>query len=235
MRSIILAGGEGIRLRDIVKDVPKPMANIAGRPFLEYLILQLIKWDIKDVILSVGYRKEVIKSYFGDGRRWNVRIIYSREEQPLGTGGALKKTIGLTDDEEFLVMNGDSFLDLDLNQIIGFHKEKKAIATMGLAYVEDVSRYGKVEIKSENEVIRFVEKSSSGNGFINGGVYVFSRKIINYIPSGKVSLECEVLPGLIKQGLYGIVVKGFFIDIGVPQDFLALCENPKKLLNAIGI
>ncbi|MDP2943873.1 MAG: nucleotidyltransferase family protein [Candidatus Omnitrophota bacterium] len=233
IKAIILAGGRGLRLRSILKDVPKPMAPIAGKPFLEYLILQLVKWNVKDIVLSVGYKKEVIKAYFGGGRRWNVKIIYSEEDNPLGTGGALKKSVKLIENKEFLVMNGDSFLDLDFNQIIDFHKKKKALASVGLACVNDISRFGKVEINSRNEVVRFIEKGSGGKGTINGGVYVFDREIINYISPGKVSLEKEVLPRLIKWGLYGIVTQGFFIDIGIPRDFLNLSEEPGKLLNAI--
>jgi len=122
---------------------------------------------------------------------------------------------------------------LDFNRIISFHRKQKAVATIGLACVDDLSRYGKVEINNKNEVIKFAEKGSSAGRFINGGVYVFTREIINYIPVGKVSLENDVFHCLINQGLYGVVTKGFFVDIGMPQDFLDLCKDPERLLNVV--
>lgn len=234
MKVVILAGGEGTRLREIIKDIPKPMAPIANKPFLEYLILQAVKWHISDIVLSVGYKKEVIKTYFTAGDTWGVKILYSEEVEPLGTGGAIREAAKLIDDEDFIVMNGDSFLVIDFNQLITFHKSRQSMTTMGLMYVDSTNRYGRVEINDKNEVIRFTEKAVCSNGLINGGVYIFNRKIIDRIPDGKVSLESEVLPKLINQGLYGLETKGFFIDIGVPKDYLDLCKNSQKLINALG-
>lgn len=234
MHAIILAGGKGTRLKEIIKDVPKPMAPIANRPFLEYLILHLGQWNIKNIVLSVGYKKEIIKSYFNNGEKLGVEILYTEEEKPLGTGGAIKKAASLVDEENFIVMNGDSFFDINFDQLITFHKSRLSTVSLGLVYVSDTSRYGKVEINDKNEVIRFTEKAVCSNGLINGGVYVFNRKIIDKIPDGKVSLEKEILPKLINQGLYGIETKGFFIDIGVPKDYLDLCKNSQKLINALG-
>ena len=233
MKAIILAGGEGIRLRGIINDVPKPMASIANKPFLEYLILQVSKWNIKDIVLSVGYKKETIKSYFTTGDKWGVKILYSEEDEPLGTGGAIREAAKLIDDEDFIVMNGDSFLDIDFNQLITFHKSKRAITTIGLVHVDNTSRYGKVKINDKGEVIRFVEKSVCNNGFVNGGVYIFNSEVINGIPPGKVSLESEVFLNLIKKGLYGMIVSGFFVDMGVPKDYLCLCKNPRRLFDVL--
>ena len=235
MKVIVLAGGEGARLREIIKDIPKPMAPIANKPFLEYLILQAVKWHISDIVLSVGYKKEIIKTYFTTGDTWGVKILYSEEVEPLGTGGAIKKAAKLIDDEDFIVMNGDSFLGIDFNQLITFHKSRQSRATMGLMYVDSTNRYGRVEIDDKGNVIRFSEKGIDVSGLVNGGVYVFNRKIIDKIPDGKVSLEKEILPKLINQGLYGIETKGFFIDIGVPKDYLNLYKDPQILLNAIAI
>ena len=234
MKVIILAGGEGTRLREIIKDIPKPMAPIANNPFLEYLILQAVKWNINEIVLSVGYKKEIIKSYFITGDTWGVKILYSEEVEPLGTGGAIKKAAKLIDDEDFVVMNGDSFLDVDFNQLITFHKSKQSTTTMGLMYVDSTNRYGRVAIDDKGNVIGFLEKGIDVSGLVNGGIYVFNRKIIDKIPDGKVSLEKEILPKLINQGLYGIETKGFFIDIGVPKDYLDLCKNSQKLINALG-
>lgn len=234
MKAIILAGGEGTRLREIIKDVPKPMASVGDKPFLEYLVLQISKWNIRDIVLSVGYKKEIIKTYFTTGDTWGVKILYSEEVEPLGTGGAIKKAAKLIDDEDFIVMNGDSFLDVDFNQLITFHKSRQSMTTMGLMYVDSTNRYGRVEIDDKGNVIRFSEKGIDVSGLVNGGVYVFNRKIIDKIPDGKVLLEKEILPKLINQGLYGIETKGFFIDIGVPKDYLDLCKNSQKLINALG-
>lgn len=233
MKAIILAGGQGIRLREIINDVPKPMALIANKPFLEYLILQLIKWNINDIVLSVGYKKEIIKSYFTNGDKWGVRILYSEESEPLGTGGAIREAAKLIDDEYFIVMNGDSFLDMDFNQLITFHKSKQSITTIGLVHVDNTSRYGLVETNENGEIIRFNEKGYDGFGLINGGVYIFNNEIINNISSRKSSLESEVLPILIRRGLHGMIVRSFFVDIGVPKDYLCLCKNPGRLFDVL--
>lgn len=236
MIAIILAGGEGTRLREVVSDVPKPMAPVAGKPFLEYLILQLKQGGIREIILSTGYKRETVKAYFGTGERWGVRISYSEEEFPLGTGGALRKASVLPDAPDagpVLVLNGDSFLEIDLRALAAFHAGKNARATMGLVFLEDTSRYGRVETDSAGQVIAFAEKSAGSPGRINGGVYVFGRDILASIPEGKVSLETEVLPLLVGRGLYGMETKGFFRDIGIPHDYRGLNEDPRELAAAL--
>lgn len=235
MKAVILAGGPGVRLQSIIKDIPKPMAPVAERPFLEYLILQLIKSEIKEIILSVGYKRDVIMAYFGNGDKLGVKMSYSEEDVLLGTGGAIKKAFSLANDEQFIVMNGDSFLQIDFNNFISFHKKQQAQATIGLVYVSDASRFGRVEINDENEVIDFMEKESGRGGFINGGVYILNSKIVSNIPEGRVSLEDEVFPSMLKNGLKGMVVNNFFIDIGIPDDYLAICSSPQRLIDAIGI
>ena len=128
-------------------------------------------------------------------------------------------------------MNGDSFLDINFDGFISFHKKQSATATMGLVYVDDMSRFGKVEINEKNEVTGFVEKGVGNSGLINGGVYLFNRDIFGDMPDGKVSLESDFMPTLIYHGLYGMVVKGFFVDIGIPQDYVSLCQNADRLKN----
>ena len=219
-----------MRLRGIVQDVPKPMAPVADRPFLEYLILQLISWDVRDIIFSVAYKVEVIKSYFGDGSKWGVKIEYSEEKEPLGTGGALRLARNMIDDESFIVMNGDSFLEIDLKAFSDFHRKKSAIATIGIVEVDDTGRYGKIEVGNNGEVEVFAEKTTGGYGFINGGVYIFTHEVMDEIPEGKVSLESNILPCLIKKGLYGMATRGFFVDIGIPADYLGLLKSPERLL-----
>lgn len=230
MKAIILAGGEGTRLREIIKEIPKPMAPIAGKPFLEYLVLELAKWNINEIVLAIGYKGGVIKSYFGNGKKWNTDILYSEEKKMLGTGGALREASRLINDEQFVVMNGDSILEVDFNDLSDFHKKNDAIVTVGLVNVDDAARYGRVGINKKGEVEGFIEKGTEGYGLINGGVYIFNHEIIKAISSGTVSLEREVLPSLIKKGLYGMVIKGFFVDIGMPVDYINLFKNPEKLI-----
>lgn len=228
-KAIILAGGLGLRLREIVKDIPKPMALVAGKPFLEYLILQLVKWRINEVILSIGHKGSIIRSYFGNGKQLGIKIRYSEEKEPLGTGGALKIAVGLLHEECFIVMNGDSFLDVDFDTFADFHKKNNAFATIGLINVNDTNRYGRVVVDEDGNIVEFAEKGWAGKGTINGGIYIFDRKVVKKIPSGNVSLENQVLPFLIGHGLYGMVIENFFIDIGVPDDYLYLCKHPEKI------
>jgi len=231
MKALILAGGLGTRLKDLVNDRPKPMVSVANRPFLEYLIFQLTSHSLTNVVLCIGYLGEQVRRYFGDGRRWGVHISYFQEKEPLGTGGAIKLAEKLVQGENFVVMNGDSFLDVDLNRLIDCHLGKKALATMALAQVEDPTRYGAVEINAKGEIEDFVEKGQgSQSKLVNGGVYVLNRRIFDHIPEEKVSLEKEVFPNLVGKGFCGMPVKGFFIDIGVPEDYKRLQENPQPLL-----
>jgi len=231
MKALILAGGLGIRLRGIVEDKPKSMAPIGDMPFLEHLILQLKRYRLEDIVLCIGYLGEQVQGYFGDGSRWDVHISYSWEKEQRGTGGAVKLAERLVKDQNFLVMNGDSFLDIDLNKLIDHHLKKDALATMALVEIEDPARYGAVEINEKGEIVSFVEKGqSSGSKLINGGIYVLNRKVFDHIPKGKVSLEKEVFHKLIGKGFYGMNVEGFFIDIGVPEDYESLRGNPQALV-----
>ena len=229
--ALILSGGLGTRLKGVVDDRPKPMAPIAGKPFLEYLVVQLKKQGFRDIVLCIGYRGEQARKYFGDGSKWGVNVLYSHEPEPLGTGGAVKLAEALVRGENFVIMNGDSFLDVDLKELVDYHLKNEALATMALAEVEDSTRYGAVEINEKGEIESFVEKGqSSRSKLVNGGIYVFNREVFSYIPEGKVSLEKEVFPKLIGKGFYGLLVKGFFIDIGIPEDYKRLQEEPQVLL-----
>lgn len=231
MKAIILAGGMGTRLRGVIEDLPKPMAPVGGRPFLEYLLLQLKRWNITDVVLSVGYKKEAITSFFGKGDAWGINILYSEEDRPLGTGGALKKAIPLIDDPRFIVMNGDSFFNVDFSDLISYHASRRGIATLCLALIKDRGRYGSVELDAEGTVTAFQKNGADTQGFINGGIYAMNRDIGNYIPDGSVSLEGLVLPLLQRNGLlYGKIFDTFFMDIGIPEDYLWMDKHPEHLL-----
>ena len=226
---MILAGGLGTRLHGMVNDIPKPMAPVAGKPFLEYIVSQLAKWGVEKIILSVGYKREAIEAYFEDGRKFGAHISYLREEYPLGTGGAFRKACGMVKEDNFIGMNGDSFFDIDLKRLIETHNDRKAAATVGLLRGEDGGRFGSAEMGENGLIVNFGEKTMRGNGLINGGVYVFSRKIADHIPEGKISLEKEVFPKLAGKNLYGFVNEGFFADMGTPESYLGLLKEPGRL------
>ena len=235
MQALILAGGAGTRLRPLLGEFNKPMAPIAGRPFLEYLLLQLKKHEIDEVTLCVGYKADLVQSYFGMGDRWGMQVSYSCETDFLGTAGALKLAEDHLHEKDFFVMNGDSVFDIDLRMLMHYHRNMQATATLALAHVDDTERYGVVGINALGRIVSFVEKrEGDAGGLINGGVYVFAREVLDFIPGGQlVSLEQDILPGLIGRDLYGLPLKGYFVDIGVPADYTRLRSDPARLLAAV--
>lgn len=226
---VILAGGQGTRLREVVSHIPKPLAPVGGRPFLEYLVLYLKRFGIRKIVISTGYMAEKIRAYFGNGERWGIDIIYSHELQPLGTGGAIREASELIDGKNFIVMNGDSIINLDINQFLDVHESKGALVTMSLIKKKDVKGYGVADINNDGKILCFMEKGKAIQGLINGGVYVIEKKIIELMPEGNISLEYTILPSLAGYGLYGMVTSGFFVDIGTPKNYLQVCNNPEML------
>lgn len=235
MQALILVGGAGTRLRSVLSGLNKPMAPVAGRPFLEYLLLQLKKYGIHDVTLCAGYKADLIRSHFGAGDRWGMQVGYSRELGFLGTAGAIKLAEAFIHDDDFVVMNGDSLLDIELRTLMRYHRCRNATATIALARVDDAQRYGVVELGAMGRIVEFTEKREGpGGGLINGGVYVFDRKVLDLIPEGRhVSLETDVLPCIVGGALYGMPSTGYFVDIGVPEDYMRLRSAPAQLLAAV--
>lgn len=235
MQALILAGGAGTRLSSVLAELNKPMAPVAGKPFLEYLLLQLKKHEIDEVTLCVGYKADLIHSYFGTGDRWGIQISYSYEKDFRGTAGALKLAENLIHEEDFFVMNGDSLFDIELRALMHYHRKMKAMATLALAHVNDTQRYGTVDINESGRIMSFIEKREGNvEGLINGGVYVFAREVLNLITRGQpISLEQDILPRLIERDFYGLPFKGYFVDIGVPADYIRLCSTPTPLLAAV--
>lgn len=232
LQALILAGGLGTRLRGVLTDIPKPMAPVAGRPFLEHLVFQLRGSGVTEIVLSTGHLANVIRDHFGDGSALGVSIAYSHEEQPLGTGGAIKLAEDHLTSPAFLVLNGDSFLDLDIARLVEMHEARSARVTMALASVRDRTRYGAVEVDEKSEVRRFVEKGGdSSSDLINAGIYVLDRSVLGAIDDSgaPVSLEKEVFPTFIGNGFFGCASDGFFIDIGIPADYQYLQDNPQVL------
>jgi NDP-sugar pyrophosphorylase family protein len=235
MQALILAGGAGTRLRPVLSQLNKPMAPVAGKPFLEYLLLQLKKHEVEEVILCVGYKADLIQAYFATGARWDLQVSYSYETDFLGTAGALKLAEKFVHEEDFFVMNGDSLFDIELHTLMRYHREMKARATLALAHVEDTQRYGAISLNELGQIVSFVEKPQvNAASLINGGVYVFAREVLDLIPEGEAtSLEKDILPKLIGCGLYGLPSKGYFVDIGVPADYARLQSTPTHLLAAL--
>jgi NDP-sugar pyrophosphorylase family protein len=233
--ALILAGGLGTRLRKVLPSTPKPLAEVGGAPFLELLVLQLRMQGVQKVVMCTGHLAEQIEQHFGDGKKWGVAIEYSRETSPLGTAGAVKLAEGCVGDRSaFLVMNGDSFLEFDLPRLISFHREHGGVATIVVRRVADSSRYGTVEMNDRHRVVAFKEKTGSATeGVINGGVYLFDRKLLPQIPDGPASLEREIFPRLLDAGVYGIEETGLFIDIGTPEDYSRAQEMARSLQRTV--
>lgn len=226
MKAIILAGGFGTRLRAAVKDVPKPMAPVNGRPFLELLVSRLVSEGISEIILSVGYLHEIIVKHFGDGRRFNASIIYCVEREPVGTGGGVRESLKLAGAGDTLVINGDTYAAVDVKSLLAFHRRIQAAASMIAIPMDDAQRYGSVTVSVDGMVTAFAEKGTAGPALINAGFYVVNNSIADVIPSGFVSLERDVLPVLAGNGrLAAQMQKVSFIDIGVPEDYLEFCRN----------
>jgi len=211
------------------------MVPIAGRPFLEYLLRYLAREGIRRAVLCVGHRWETIRTHFGAGDEVGLTVAYSVEDQLAGTGGALKLGAALATEFPLLALNGDSFTTFDLAAMRRFHSERNARLTIALTGVNDASRFGAVRADSRSgEIQAFGEKSHSGAGLINAGVYLVERDVIAQIPDGVTSFEHDVLPRWIGKGAYGFVSQGLFVDIGLPEDYRRLAAAPGALLAAVG-
>lgn len=216
----ILAGGLGSRLRPAVADRPKVLAGVRGRPFLAYLLDQLATAGISQVVLCTGYLGEQVQAAFG--RTYHgLDLVYSQEATPLGTAGALRLALPLLQSDPILVMNGDSLCDMDLKAFWAWHSAKRAGASLVLARVCDAGRYGQICVDGDGAVMLFEEKGGQrGTGWINAGIYLFSRASLDTIPSGRaVSLERDLFPRWIGRGLCGYRSEGRFLDIGTPEAY----------------
>ena len=223
MEVIILAGGLGTRLRSVVSEVPKCMAPVAGKPFLWYLLKYLTRFDVNRVILSVGYLREVIFKWIDEVKEeFPFEFDYAIEEQPLGTGGGIKLALEKANDERVFVLNGDTFFDVDLMQLYDAHMIGKIAITLALKPMKNFDRYGTVNMEPiTGTILSFNEKQYCGEGLINGGVYVISKDAPIFEGLGeKFSFETAVLePQCSRHQLLGVVQNGYFIDIGIPEDY----------------
>jgi len=215
VEAIVLAGGLGTRLRTVISEIPKPMAPIDEKPFLEYILKYLSNNGIKKIILSVGYKWEVIKEYFGEKYK-DIELVYNIEKEQLGTGGAIKDSLKLTNRDEIYVLNGDTFFDIDLSKM----KIEDNLVEIALKEMKDFDRYGVVEIDENKYIKNFKEKTYYKHGLINGGIYLLKREIFDdfNLPK-KFSFEKFLEDNFQNLKAKGKVFNNYFIDIGIPEDY----------------
>lgn len=216
MEAIVLAGGLGTRLQHIIPGMPKPMAPINGRPFLEYVFGYLLRNGVERTILAVGYKAEKISDYFGTNYN-STPIIYSYEDSPLGTGGAILKALGICNCENVIIVNGDTYFDVNLPEMLEYHKRMGSKLTMAVKAMINFDRYGSVIIEN-NKVIRFDEKKPTAYGKINGGIYIVNKSVFEGMDSRVFSFEKSILESE-HSCVYAFESEGYFIDIGVPEDY----------------
>jgi D-glycero-alpha-D-manno-heptose 1-phosphate guanylyltransferase len=227
MEAIILAGGFGTRLRSVVSDVPKPMAPIGQRPFLELLMDRLIDAGFDHLVLSTGYLHEKIEEHFGNAYR-NVPISYAVEHEPLGTGGGIRNAMTQCHGDEVVVLNGDTLFKVDYSNLLNFFHSHPTRLSVILRQVDDTSRYGSVQTDCCDRIVRFAEKATShGFGSINGGIYMMHRSLVDEMPAGMpFSFERDIMQAkYMEEPFYAYISGDYFLDIGVPDDYLKLCRE----------
>ena len=218
MKLIVLCGGLGTRLGPLTREMPKPMLQVAGRPFLAHVLDSIQLTEISGIVLAVGFQWQKISDYVGS--HWNgIPIQYAVETRPLGTGGAIKNAMGFVDADEALIVNGDTLFAINLNSFIGFANERHSRVCIALRKVEDCSRYGRVTVGPNGEMLTFGEKGYKDAGLINGGVYYLHSHCLDGINAETFSFESDFLslqqPG---HSIYGMPFDDYFVDIGIPSD-----------------
>jgi mannose-1-phosphate guanylyltransferase/phosphomannomutase len=226
MKAVIMAGGEGTRLRPLTSNCPKPMLPLANKPMMEHIITLLKRHGIDEIVVTVAFLANQIRTYFGDGSEFGVKMVYATEDQPLGTAGSVRNAMDVLD-ERFLVISGDVLTDIDLAKILAFHEEKGAMATIGLSAVENPLEFGIVITRDDGSIERFLEKPTWGQVFsdtINTGIFVLEPEIFDFIPPDRpVDFSSEVFPALLEAGkpLYGAVAEGYWEDVGTLESYVS--------------
>jgi mannose-1-phosphate guanylyltransferase len=226
MQAIVLVGGEGTRLRPLTSSTPKPALTLVDRPFLAHMIEWLAGHGVSEVVLACGFLPDVLREALaGEEERAGARIRYVVEPEPLGTAGAIRfaaEELGGELEDRFLALNGDVLTDLDLSALLRAHAERSAQATIALHPVEDSSAFGLVHSGPEGEVLQFLEKTGEATpGEVNAGMYALERPVLDLIPPGEnVSIERDVFPRLVGKGLHGLLLDGYWVDIGTPERYL---------------
>jgi mannose-1-phosphate guanylyltransferase len=223
MQAVILVGGEGTRLRPLTSTVPKPVIPLVDRPFIAYMLEWVARHGVDDVVMSCGFLATAVRNVLGDGSQYGLRLRFIEEPEPRGTAGALKYAEDFLD-ERFLMLNGDVLTDLDLTAQIAQHDATGAVGTLALVSVADPTAYGLVRLHDDQSVEEFVEKPSADQidtKLISAGAYVLERAVLDLIPADRnVSIEREVWPRLVGDGLYGFAADAYWLDIGTPERYL---------------
>lgn len=235
MKVFILAGGAGTRLHSVISDRPKSMAPIHSLPFLSYQLAEMKNQGFDEFVLCIGYKHQFITEYYGDGESLELSINYSIERNPLGTAGAIRLASDFIEDETFMVMNGDTFVNADFPSMVAHHKALHAedgrfIGTILSSYMTDASSLGTLELSPCGTIEGFHEKIM-GSGWANAGVYILESDILSFIPAGKISIENEVFPAVIKSEykLSSFPALGVPIDIGTPEGYRKFQEKVKVM------
>jgi D-glycero-alpha-D-manno-heptose 1-phosphate guanylyltransferase len=225
--AIILAGGLGTRLRSVTgNDLPKPMADVAGKPFLHYLLEQLKRWNVDRVVFSVGHKYEIIETTFGE-HYLGMQIAYSVEAEPMGTGGAIRLALEHIEDDGCFILNGDSYFNTAFDAIEDVFNINDADLVMALKHVENSDRYGTVQLDDQHRITQFNEKNFVESGYINAGIYCATKSLLDKLPQQqKFSFEEDYLkPFAQRDRIYGVLSDAYFIDIGVPYDYRKANED----------
>jgi mannose-1-phosphate guanylyltransferase len=229
LKAVLLVGGPGTRLQPLTDNKPKSIVPLLNRPVLEHTLAYLKHYGIDDIILTLNYLPEVIQEYFGDGKRCGVHLTYCIEKEPMGTAGAVKNAEAYLDNKDsFFVLNGDLFTDMNLAEMLAFHREKKAKATISLTWVENPSAFGVVETDAGHRVKAFIEKPAPGTettNWINAGTYILEPEVLEHIPAGQHHMfEKGLFPRLLDLGkpVYGYEFRGYWLDMGTLGKYFSL-------------
>ena len=233
-QAIILAGGKGLNMRPFTYEMPKGLFPVGGRPILEHIVELLSRYQIRELIFSIGHLGEKIKEHFGDGKKFGVKITYISESKEMGTGGAIARARPFIKSDTFLVIHGDTLIDIDISDMVTFHREQETPVTIALTSVVDPSAFGEVVMRGSH-ILRFIEKPKKGkqrSQLINSGLYIMEKSIFNQLPSKEPSHLEDLFPKLAAQGqLCGYLFEGRWVDIGTPVSY----ERAIKLWSEVGV
>ena len=226
MKAVVMAGGEGTRLRPMTASMPKPLLPIVNKPIMEHVLRLLARHGISETVVTVQFLASLVRNYFGDGEEFGMRLRYATEETPLGTAGSVKNAEHLLRDDTFIVISGDALTDFDLTDLVKFHHDKGALVTVCLTRVPDPLEFGITIVDDDNRVQRFLEKPTWGQVFsdtVNTGIYVMEPEVFDYVPAGEsVDWSADVFPELVEQGkpIYGYVAEGYWEDVGTHESYV---------------
>lgn len=227
MKAVVMAGGEGTRLRPLTLDVPKPFLRVAGKPAIEYALEALVNAGIEDIIVTTFYKPERLIQHLSGGARLKARIFYSVEDEAMGTAGGVAKCLPLIGEDTVVVLSGDVIADINIRALVDAHKKSGAVATMALTRVENVSEFGIVGLDETGRIVRFKEKPKTKeeafSDLINTGIYVLSPEALREVPAGATfDFSKQLFPKLLESGkkLQGVPIEGFWMDVGRPADLI---------------